>query len=353
MNKHLYDENGYVNIRYIMEDLGAPYTFIVSARGTGKTFSALKYAVEYDHKFMFMRRTQSAADLISKPAFSPFKALNMKLGWNITVKSLSKYNAAFYRQYADHETGEIDQESEAIGYTCALSTISKMRGFDASDIDMIIYDEFIPEAHEAAIRGEGEALRNAYETINRNRELDGFKPVQMLCLANSNRLDNPIFMDFGLVERVIRMYATHEDTFLDRESGLCVILLQDSPISEKKQETALYKLTGRNSSYYQMAIENRFAGEDTSLVQPQNLIEFTPVVTVGEITIYKHKHRSREYYCSTHHSGAPRDVMGSSEIDIKKFQRKYVHLISAYYQRRMLFESYTAQLLLETYLKIR
>ena len=40
----------------------------------------------------------------------------------------------------------------------------------ASDI---IFAEFIPEAHERLIKNEAAALFNFYETINRNRELDG------------------------------------------------------------------------------------------------------------------------------------------------------------------------------------
>lgn len=186
----LYLDSGYVNIKGII-DLGLPFNFVVGGRGTGKTYTALETVKEEDIKFMFMRRTQAQAELINKPDFSPFKSLNVDKGWNVITKPLTKYNAGFY------ESCEGEAVGAPIGYTCALSTISNVRGFDAQDVKILVYDEFIPERHERPIKNEGAALLNAYETINRNRELKGHRPLQLLCLANSNDLSNPIFMELG------------------------------------------------------------------------------------------------------------------------------------------------------------
>ena len=119
----IYDSSGYVNVRGILEE-GYPFNFLVGGRGTGKTYTALKVAKEDGRKFMLMRRTQSQADLISKPEFSVFKPLNEDLGWNVMVHRISKYNSAFYEPSPDDE-----KTGSEIGYTCALSTISNMRGF--------------------------------------------------------------------------------------------------------------------------------------------------------------------------------------------------------------------------------
>ena len=131
----IYLKNGYVDIERIL-NYRIPFNFIIGGRGTGKTYGALKYAYENDIRFMLMRRTQSQADLISKPEFSVFKPLNEDLGWNVMVKSISKYNSMFYEP-----GGDAEEMSHPIGYTCALSTLSNMRGFDASDIQLLIYDE--------------------------------------------------------------------------------------------------------------------------------------------------------------------------------------------------------------------
>jgi hypothetical protein len=47
---------------------------------------------------------------------------------------------------------DAEEMPHPIGYTCALSTLSNMRGFDASDIQLLICDEFIPEKHERLLK---------------------------------------------------------------------------------------------------------------------------------------------------------------------------------------------------------
>ena len=127
----IYTAEGFCDIKGIIQQ-GYPFNFICGGRGTGKTYGALKYAREDHKKFILMRRTQSQADLISKPEFSVFKPLNGDNGWEVIPERVSKYNSAFV------------EDDIQIGFTCALSTISNMRGFDASDVELLIYDEFIP-----------------------------------------------------------------------------------------------------------------------------------------------------------------------------------------------------------------
>ena len=94
----IYDPNGYVNIEGILDE-GYPFNFLVGGRGTGKTYTALKVARERRLKFMLMRRTQSQADLISKPEFSVFKPLNHDMMINVEVERISKYNSMYYLCY--------------------------------------------------------------------------------------------------------------------------------------------------------------------------------------------------------------------------------------------------------------
>ena len=269
----LYQNSGYVNIAGILS-LDIPFNFVVGGRGTGKTYTSLEYVVENDIKFMFMRRTQAQADLINKPEFTPFKALCRDKNIDIITKPLTKYNAGFY----------MEDENTPIGYTAALSTISNIRGFDASDVELLIYDEFIPERHERPIKNEGAAFLNAYETINRNRELKGEKPLQVLCLANANDISNPIFMELGLVSKAEKMMRTGKEISVDYNRGIAIFMLNASPVSSLKSKTALYKLTS-GSEFEKMSIYNDFADVDYSNVVKRPLIEYVPVVEVGEICI--------------------------------------------------------------------
>ena len=307
----IYDSSGYVNVRGILDE-GYPFNFLVGGRGTGKTYTTLKVAREDERLFMLMRRTQSQADLISKPEFSVFKPLNEDLRWNVMVKSISKYNSMFYTD--DGET------IHPVGYTCALSTISNMRGFDASDIQLLIYDEFIPEKHERLLKNEADALFNAYETMNRNREIKGVAPIQMVCLANANDITNPVFESLKLIRIADRMQKGNTDRWTDDRRGIQLIMLHRSPISRKKANTALYNLT-EGTDFASMAIDNDF-NVNRQHVRPRPLSEYVPVCSIGELCIYRHKSENR-IYATTHLSGVFNRKYSLSESDRLHYQRIY------------------------------
>ena len=310
----IYDDNGYVNVRGILAQ-GYPFNFLIGGRGTGKTYTTLKVAKEDGKKFMLMRRTQSQADLISKPEFSVFKPLNEDLGWNVCVRRISKYNSAFYVPDLDDEKNDHE-----IGYTCALSTISNMRGFDASDIQLIIYDEFIPEKHERLLKNEADAIFNAYETMNRNREIKGVAPIQMVCLANANDITNPVFESLKLIRIADKMQKGNNDRWTDEKRGIQLIMLHRSPISKRKASTVLYNLT-EGSEFANMALDNDF-NVDRQHVRPRPLSEFVPVCSIGELCIYRHKSENR-LYASTHLSGVFNKHYSLTDSDRLYYQRMY------------------------------
>lgn len=341
---NIYQESGYLDVRKIMS-LGLPFNFIVGGRATGKTYTSLETVKADGVKFIYMRRTQSQADMINKPEFSPFKSLNEDHGWDVGSASLSKYNAGFYETEETEDGGRACIGSP-IGYTCALSTISNMRGFDASDVRVLIYDEFIPEKHERPIKNEGAAFLNAYETINRNRELQGKPPLQVLCLANANDLANPIFMELKLVRKAEQMRRKGQEVSIDKERGVGLFILDKSPISSRKQETALYKLA-EGSEFNRMSLQNDFANEELSTIKSRPLSEYKPIVTVGEITIYKHK-ATREYYVSTHKTGSPPEY-GTGETERARFSRTFNWIWAEYMRSNIVFEEYLCEILLNKY----
>ena len=164
-----YQDNGYIDMTKIVRDR-YPFTFVIHGRATGKTYGTLKMCLDKQLRFIFMRRTQSQADLISRDDFSPFKPLmDDDPSLLLTSQPLNKYVTGVYHA-SRSESGKLQPEGSVIGYICALSTISNLRGFSLEDVDIMIFDEFIPERHERLIRAEGDALLNAYETVNRNRE---------------------------------------------------------------------------------------------------------------------------------------------------------------------------------------
>lgn len=324
-----YPESGYVNIGGILCE-GYPFNFICGGRGTGKTYDALRTARNKGIKFIFLRRTQAQADLISKAEFSIFKPLNEDEGWNIYPERVSKYNSAFV------------ENDIQIGYTAALSTLSNMRGFDASDIQLIIYDEFIPEKHERPIKNEAAALWNAYETINRNRELKGIAPVQLLCLANANDITNPVFESLNLIRVADRMQKKGSERWTDDKRGIQLIMLQRSPISRKKGNTVLYNLT-EGSDFSRMSLDNSF-NVNRQHVRPRPLGEYIPVCLIGELCIYRHKSDPR-LYCTTHQAGVFSRKFGTSDTDRIYYRRIFCHHWEMYIQNQIDFEDVLSETL--------
>ena len=319
--KKLYLDSGYVNMDYLMS-LDYPFIIICGARGTGKTYGALKYIMEENAPFILMRRTQGETDLITSPEMSPFKALPN--GGEIITKPLTKYNGAIYR----------GEDPTPIGYTMALSTISKVRGFDASEVRYIIYDEFVPEKHVSKIRHEGDAFFNAYETVNRNRELNGEQPVKAVLLSNSNNLFNPICTELQVIKDLAEMAKTGKEIRLLPKRGIALVYLQHSPISDRKAKTALYRAVG-DTDFSEMAIQNSF-GFDDHMVKSHPLRVLSPVIQVKELVVYKIK-GSHDYYASLHSSGSPR------KISPAQFRLKWGDLWIKYITDHLYFEDAYSQ----------
>lgn len=342
--KDLYLQNGFLNVEKIVS-YNQPFNFVVGGRGTGKTYGFLEYVIEKNKKFIYLRRTQTQSDIISKDGFSPFKSLNRDKGWKIKSFPISKYTSAFFNCEED-EKGKLIPAGNVLGYSCALSTFSSLRGFDASDVEFIIYDEFIPERTEKVMKNEATAFFNAYETIARNREMQSGEILRAFCLANSNDVANPIFSELNLIDLVLKQIEDGKELYLNKKKGLLIITLMKSPISQLKSEHVLYKLT-RDSSFYRMSIGNAFSENIPSIIKSENLIEYIPFCAVGEICFYKHK-TERKFYCTTHKSGSPQ-TFTSSESDLKRFRQRYRYLWETYISNTLIFETYQAEIIFLKY----
>ena len=346
----MFDQNGYLDFEYIY-DHTLTFSAIVGGRGLGKSFGRLKLMLDRNIKFIYLRRTQTQVDMIKNDDMNPFKALLDVLGDNYAVanKKINKNITACYRAVANAD-GILEAAGAPIGYLMALSTVANIRGFDASDVDCLIYDEFIGEKHERPIQEEGSAFLNAIETIARNRELRGRKPLKVIMLSNSNMLANPLFIELQLVTECERMLAKGQTMKHLPNRDLSLILLNTTPISQQKAQTSLYKLAGRDSSFSKMALDNEFTKEEMQDIKSLSLREYKPVLSIGEISIYRHKSRN-EYYVTGHASGSPA-MYDTSAMELKRFRRDAYHLWLAYLRRAVIFESYIYKVLFERYFGI-
>lgn len=337
---NLYLESGYLDMCSIIES-GYPFIFVPAARGTGKTYGTLKYHIEHDNRILLIRRTKTEAELQAKAESTAYKTVFDDLG--IVEWGCTPCGSAGYGTIQQH----IDGEGERIlAYVSALNTFANIRGIDFSDIDYIVFDEFIAEPHVRKIKNEGMALANLYESVNRNRELKGRPPVQLLCLANSVNMANDTFMYFNLVEEAEKMLQN--DIEWSEVGNKLLIIPQHSPISEQKAETALYKAV--SSEYAEMAIKNKFILNDFTYVQRRNLKEYSCLFKVGDLYIYKHK-AQHEFYC-TFIRGQTKNIYTNGYADLQRFRRDKWRFAGYYLDGMIRFENYRAVALWEKYFAI-
>lgn len=333
----LYDSAGWVNAAEILQDESA-FKFITGGRGIGKTYSFIKWFLDNRKPFILMRRTQVEAELQADPITSSLTKNLSDMGRSFRKETIAKK----LTRLIDNDTGE------EICICCALSTLASVRGVDLSRYDYLLYDEFIPEPHVKAIKMEGLALFNAYESINRNREItEGRQPLQLLGLSNSLNLANDVFMQFNLVDAAEGMIQQGLEEY--RRGNILLLILQNSPISEQKKGTALY--AAASEEYAKMAIENKFILNDFTYVKKRKLNEYKPAWSVGDLTIYEHKSR-QEYYVTFSGAVLPRECRyGSNYMDLQKVKRDKWNFYLDYLDGFVMFDSYKAVALFEKYFR--
>lgn len=322
----VYDSNGWVNWDYLINQ-GSAFTMVVGARGVGKTYGLMKYCLEQGRKFIYLRRLKSQLDQCANNAGNPFKKLNTDLSRNIKPKG-TQGGVLF------------DENGEVVALGVALSTVANVRGFDYSDYDMIIFDEAVASDGERPIPHEFNAFLNFYETVNRNRELAGDKPVQAVLLGNANRLTNPYYSGWHFMKTALNMIHGNQMIWRSGDGSRLMVLLLGSKISDQKANTVLYK--NASDGFLTMALDNAFRTDGTN-IRSMPIREFNHVVSVGEIGIYRHKSERLYYVSSLTQKGSFYESYG---MGLKMFQQDYWNLRILYMVNKIVyFESYECELI--------
>lgn len=342
-----YLESGYLDVDRIMK-LPYPFIFVLGGRGIGKTYGVCKWLLEHpESKFMFLRRIQQEADAIGNPEFSPFSPViedhpELPQITLDTIKGVKNIKGVFHAKLNDN--GTLIPEGETIGYVGALNTISSIRGFSGQQIETIVYDEFIPQAGSRAMAQEDQLFLNCYETLNRNRELAGRPPIKMISLTNANKLASPIFVALGITEQVDSMVRKGKEMSLLEDRGIALIKLRNSPISDAKKNTALYKAAA-SEDFRRMALDNDFDTTTYLYVHEQPINEYRIVCQYADIYVYRHKSKPFYYVCR-HSSGHPVKKYYREKFSLKKFRREQIMLFDAWLKGNIAFADYYCKMVL-------
>ena len=309
---NIYLSNGYLNIEPIAQH-PSWLKVLIGGRQIGKTFNTLHYHLEHNIQHLLLRRTTEELELIQSTGLSPYSAF------------MPEYQTGIFKQGKLLTIRDYDENGpkEQRGLVMSLSQIAHIRGFNASFISSMIFDEFIPEPGVRVLKTEGDALLNAYTTINGNRELSGDPPLTLWLLANSNRIDSPILEALGLTDDIIRMRSKHLETF-ERE-GVLIVQPESREVMERRKETALLKTINSGSEFYGMAVDNKFAYDESPLIKSQNIKYLKPLF--GYAPLYAWEGSNNIYFCRMTHK---KDIYKGTKWDKERLRSDYGWIIRAY-----------------------
>lgn len=326
----LYDENGWLDWDSIINhalNTGKRLIFCIGGRGIGKTYGCLDYVYDNDIPFMFLRTESKEIEFLFNDDMNPFNDLNDIKHIDVHAKRINEYYGAFYEHCEDNDN------DKQLGLMAALSTIGKTRGFGgARKIKIVIYDEFIAEAHVKRMKAQGLAVCNAYETINRNRELQGEPPLLMILLSNANTLDNDVLTELDVLplhDKLKNQYAENDKIML--------IEPNESPISYKKSLTGLYGISKR---FDNMSIKNKFVGAYNGNIRSMSLKNAQLWLVYDDLCFWKFSDNNYIYVNSYKpNNQKPLFVFDDSNFEKKRFKKEYFALWRAYLSGLIRFET--------------
>lgn len=269
------------------------FNFLIGGRGIGKTFSTLDNCIKRHLKHIYLRRSRTAIDISCTPEGNPYKALNAHLGYNLSV----------LRGKIPIIVNEGLDDPEVVGYGMAFNTLASLRGVSFEDCDITVFDEFQPTmlGSDRPYKQELQLLYNYYETVNRNRELEGKPPHKMIFLSNAVKITSPIIIGLGLVNIIEGMLRSGQQRYTDKERSIHIVILKDILVSKQKEDTVLYRMA--DDTFKRQSLSNAFTDDNFEDVTHRNLNEYMPFLCILRDKIpwyiYKHKSKAWLYVTST------------------------------------------------------
>ena len=347
-------EHKYYDIREDIEKYPDAWCYIIySHRGPGKTYSTLKYANDSNTPFIFMKRTDLDVEVIcvSEDSFdlSPFKPINRDTGSRVYPTLLRKGMGLFHRY---DEEGEVS--GAPIGCILSLNKVSKYKGFDLSEFDWLIFDEFIPPIGEKVNRKEGDMLLELYMTVSRDRLLRGKKPLKLILLANASSISTPITNTLEITDTLAEMGAFGMAEYYDQEKAIYIHHLIEPEYQIVGENDPLRKALG-HTAWGKMAFEGEFAYNDFSNVVKNNIKSMRPYCKLYYKT-HTYYVYYREYDSTFYFTESAFNQKGIPTYDLNKemgqnlfYREKWIDLRNACVEDRVKFSKYSMYDLLTNY----
>ena len=349
----LYTAEGWVNYPALFDlaDKRKIWLFVLlGPRQVGKTYGINKEVLERGLNFIYLRRTDKEFKTIcASPKLNPFTKYK-DLGFDIDIAKSGPITYSI-GEYETTDSGKVKILKER-GVGLTLSNIASIRGFDGATFTDIVFDEFIPEKIVIHRKAEGDAMLNAYTTINGNRELEGKPPLRLWLLANAFDIQSPILDAFGLVPILEKLMRTGKE-FTVTDTGICLVYFKSKKVIDKRRQTALMKHLQQTSSsgaqeFLDMALDNKFAYDRLEMVQPKDIRGWKPHLKMCGLFVYSLGPMAL-YVCRSPFQDKT-DTYGPA--DKKRCNVEHPEMFAYYNLGRLTFDSVQSMIVFKKFLEI-
>lgn len=346
----------YYDIRDDLRKFPNMWCYLIwSKRGPGKTYSTLRMCIEDKKKFVFLKRTIVDIDILCASGsrkdiefdISPFVPLNRDFGWDIKPVKIIKGIAGFY-----HCNEEGKPAGAPVGYACALSAAKDIKGFDLSECDYLIFDEFIPKRHERLNRNEGDQLMDIYMTVSRDRVQRGRGELTLICLANATSINNPVFNTLDVMDIAAEMDLKNEEYHLQNWRRILLHRIPSIDVPEEEKTGIELAMTG--TAWADMAFGGHFAYDDFTAVSHKRLKGYHPICsyTYKKETVYIYEKDGKYYATNAKATGVTNYNLQRENQQKKFFYDFIVKLREEAIEDNMVFQKYSYYDLIVNYKKI-
>lgn len=207
-------------------DSNYPTTFVLGARGVGKTVSSLAWLIKKSYKdkakFVYLRRYQVEIDTLGLP----LRLLSKLTGLDVTIDHITDDSGRSSKMIMVQ--GENDDKPIGVGYLLALSVVSKYKSSDYSGVWIILYDEFI-DINDRELKNEVNIYLNFAMTVFRD-----FSKYRSIFLANATNLYNCYFVEFN--------FYPSGAISKNKELGIKIVMYRTSIELNKRNKLPLAKM---------------------------------------------------------------------------------------------------------------